>query len=170
LSGGIEVSLRRAILAANKRARSRRRGDETLHLACAVLCRNEIYTAKVGDGEVFLVRRARLFVPGTGPGELADYSHHAGRSAAPSLGAEDEIVVAIWREQAQPGDTLVLTVSHLVETVGPDDLKTTVLTLHPSTAAAELRDRASAAAPGGAPGVLVIEVAPLTAVPRVRPQ
>ena len=70
LSAGIDISLRRAISGANRRARERLRLGESLHLACAVLCRNEVYAAKVGQAEIFLVRRARLFVPGASRGEL----------------------------------------------------------------------------------------------------
>lgn len=172
LSAGIDVSLRRAIVEANKRARAKVRGWGGLHLACAVLCRNELYVAKVGAGEIFLVRRARLFVPGTSPGELTDYAYRAGRPTAPRLGADAELAVSIWREQAEPGDSLVLTVGRLVEVIGADELKTALLTLHPSAAAQQLRERFIAAPVAGrsVPGVVVVEVAPLEAAPRVRPQ
>ncbi len=172
LSAGIEVSLRRAVLDANKRARVKLRAGADLDLACAVLCRNEMYVATVGAGEVFVVRRARLFVPGTRPGELlTDYAYRVQR-AAPPLGAENEMLIAIWREQAEPGDTLVLSVARLADVIGPDELKGAVLMLHPSAAAQQLRDRyrASAVAERAAPGVLVVEVAPRTAALRVRPQ
>src|SRR5207245_11061530 len=44
----------------------------TLHCACAVVVNNELYAARIGTAQVFLVRRARLFLPGDEPGELAD--------------------------------------------------------------------------------------------------
>lgn len=172
LSAGIDVSLRRAVLAANKRARTKARSEAALHLACAVLCRNEMYTAKVGAGEVFVVRRARLFVPGTGAGELTDYAFRVQRPALPALGSESDVGVAIWREQAEPGDTLVLTVGRLVDVVGPEELKSSVLTLHPTASAQAIRERFLAAGAAGraVPGVLVVEVSPLGAAPRLRPQ
>lgn len=172
LTGGIEVSLRRAILDANKRARARLRGAAHLHLACVVLCRNEMYVAKVGAGEVFLVRRARLFIPGASSGELSDYAYRVERPQSPPLGAENEVLVSIWGEQTEPGDTLVLTVGRLVEVIGAEGLKSAVLTLHPSAAAQALHDRFREARAAGraVPGVLVVEVAPLSAAPRVRPQ
>ena len=171
LSAGIEVSLRRAVLDANKRARGKLRGGARLHLVCVVLCRNELYVARVGAGEAFVVRRARLFVPGTAAGELTDYAFRVRRASPPPLGAESEVVVSIWRAQAEPGDTLVLTVGRLVDVIGPDELKSAVVTLHPSASAQALRERFAAAVSGRAvPGLLVVEVAPLAAAPRVRPQ
>src|SRR5258706_570746 len=74
LSAGIEVSLRRALRQANRRATQRlreSRGSTTLQCACAVIVNNELYTSRVGGAQVFLVRRARLFLPGDEPGELA---------------------------------------------------------------------------------------------------
>lgn len=171
LSAGIEVSLRRAIGEANRKAASKLRDGERIHLACVVLCRNEMYAAKVGAGEVFLVRRARLFMPGAQPGELTDYAFHVQHTRPPTLGAEAEVPVSVWREQAVPGDTLVLSPSRLVEAVGPDEVKNDVLTSHPSIAATRLHDRYLEQTRGRiAPGILVVEVAPLAAVPRVRPQ
>src|SRR2546428_5843723 len=170
LSAGIDVSLRRAVLDANKRARSKLRGGAGLHLACAVLCRNEIYIATVGAAEVFVLRRARLFVPGAHSGELTDYAYRAQRKAAPPLGAENDVAVSIWREEAEPGDTLVLSVGRLVDVIGADEMKSAVLTLHPTAAAQQLRERFRSNRVGGraVPGVLVVEVSPLAAAPRVR--
>ncbi len=175
LSAGIEVSLRRAVLDANKRARAGLRADAGLQLACAVLCQSEMYVATVGAGEVFVVRRARLFVPGARPGELTDYAYRVQRKTPPPLGAEEDVLVSVWREQAEPGDTLVCSVGRLIDVIGPDELKSAVLTLHPSAAAPRLRERfrsvaaSDAVAGRSVPGVLVVEVAPLSAAPRVRP-
>src|SRR5438552_2694367 len=62
LSAGIEVSLRKALRQANRRAAQRlrdHRGRVTLHCACAVVVNNELYAARIGAAPVFLVRRAR---------------------------------------------------------------------------------------------------------------
>src|SRR5919201_1466514 len=115
LSAGIDISLRRAISAANRHARAKLRLGESLHLACAVLCRNEVYAAKVGLAEIFLVRRARLFVPGASKGELTDYAYRAGRPTSAPLGADREITVNVWREQTEPGDVVILSVTRLAE-------------------------------------------------------
>ena len=87
LSAGIEVSLRKALRQANRRAAQRLRDHRgvTLHLACVVVVNNEIYGARIGSAQVFLVRRARLFLPGDEPGEPG-----TGRAAAPSDRADDE--------------------------------------------------------------------------------
>ena len=72
------VSLRRALRQANRKAFQRLKEHHSkisLHLACAVVVNNEIYGSRVGAAQVFLVRRARLFLPGDEPGELADFVH-----------------------------------------------------------------------------------------------
>jgi len=169
LSAGIDISLRRAISGANRRARERLRLGESLHLACAVLCRNEVYAAKVGQAEIFLVRRARLFVPGASRGELTDYAYRSARAATAPLGADSEVVLNVWREETEPGDVLILSVIRLAEVLGADELKNAVLTLPPSSAATELHDRFGAASGRAAPGILIVEVAPRAAAARVRP-
>jgi len=169
LSAGIDISLRRAISGANRRARARLRLGESLHLACAVLCRNEIYAAKVGQAEIFLVRRARLFVPGASRGELTDYAYRSARASSAPLGADSEVALNVWREETEPGDVLILSVIRLAEVLGADGLKNAVLTLPPASAATDLHDRFGAASGRAAPGILIVEVASRAAAARVRP-
>src|SRR5919198_5800082 len=169
LSAGIDISLRRAISAANRHARAKLRLGESLHLACAVLCRNEVYAAKVGLAEIFLVRRARLFVPGASKGELTDYAYRATRSTSAPLGVDSEVSVNVWREQTEPGDIVILSVTRLAEVLGAEELKNAVLTLPPAAAATELHDRFAATSGRNAPGILIVEVAPRAAAARVRP-
>ena len=169
LSAGIDISLRRAISVANKRSRAKLRLGESLHLACAILCRNEVYAAKVGLAEIFLVRRARLFVPGASRGELTDYAYHSTRPSTAALGADTDVTVNVWREQTEPGDILILSVTRLAEVLGADELKNAVLTLPPPAAATDLHDRYGAASGRTAPGILIVEVAPRAAAARVRP-
>lgn len=164
-SAGIEVALRRAALSANRKIRSSLRVGETLHLACVVLCRNEAYTLRVGAAETFLLRRARLFVPGDVPGELTDYAF---RAQTPPRGADHEILVAVWREQVVSGDTFILAGARTVETLGADALKSAVLTLHPSAAAKHLHDRYVAESSRGTEALLIVEVGPAVMIPRRR--
>lgn len=169
-TAGIDVSLRRAIRQANRRAHQKLRGGE-LHLACAVLCRNELYAARLGSSEVFLVRHARLFVPGEAPGELLDYAYREAGTAAPGLGQQADLSAAVWRERAEPGDTLMLTGGRLAEALGADHLKNAALTLHPAVAARQLHERFLAEGGRGAEALLVVELLPAAgAAPRVRPE
>src|SRR2546428_699014 len=64
----------------------------------------------------------------------------------------------------------VLSVGRLVDVIGADEMKSAVLTLHPTAAAQQLRERFRSNRVGGraVPGVLVVEVSPLAAAPRVR--
>lgn len=166
-SAGIEVSLRRAILQGNKRARLKLRGvDAGLHLACVVLCRNEAYAARVGAAEVFLVRRARLFVPGAFPGELTDYAYRGSSSPSPPFGSQSDLLVSVWREQIELGDVLLLAGTKTVEGLGAEPLKSAAVTLHPSAAARQLAERYRSQAGKGQEAVIVVEVAPKVAEAR----
>jgi hypothetical protein len=169
-SAGIDISLRRAIRQANRRAHQKLRGG-ALHLACAVLCQNELYAARIGPAEVFLVRHARLFVPGETPGELLDYAYRSGGSSSPALGQQADVLATVWRERAEPGDTLLLAGGRAAESLGGESLKNAALTLHPAAAARQLHDRFLAEGGRGAEALLVVELSPTSgAAPRVRPE
>src|SRR5207247_6235354 len=87
LSAGIEVAIRKALRDANRRAAHRLRdqhGRVTLHAACAVIVNNELYAARIGQAQIFLVRRARLFLPGDDPHEPADFRHRTTTRCAAS--------------------------------------------------------------------------------------
>ena len=161
LSSGIEVSLRRALRQANRRAVQRlkeHRSNITLHIACAVVVNNEIYGARVGAAQVFLVRRARLFLPGDEPGELADFVHRTTTRDAASLGTEADVVPKVWRQTIEPGDTLIIASGALLEGVGAETLKGAAVTLHPRAAAAHIHDRAVADGVVGSDGVIFVEL------------
>src|SRR2546427_4483396 len=73
LSAGIEVSLRKALRQANRRAAQRLReprGRVTLPCACALVVNNELYAPRVGAARGFLGRRARPFPPADQPRAL----------------------------------------------------------------------------------------------------
>src|SRR5256885_4489463 len=161
LSAGIEVSLRKALRQANRRAAQRlrdQRGRVPLHCACAVVVNNELYAARIGAAQVFLVRRARLFLPGDEPGELADFVHRTTTREAASLGVEADVLPDVWRQTIEPGDTLILAAGALTERLGAEALKNAAVTLHPRAAAEHIHNRAIADGVAGSDAALFIEI------------
>lgn len=161
LSAGIEMSLRRALRQANRRATQRlreRRATYTLHIACAVVVNNEIYGSRIGAAQVFLVRRARLFLPGDEPGELADFVHRTTTRDAVSLGTESDVLAKVWRQTVEPGDTLVIASGAVVDGLGAETLKNAAVTLHPRAAAEHIHNRAVADGVAGSDGVIFVEI------------
>jgi len=162
LSAGIEVSLRRALRQANRRATQRLRENResiTLQCACAVIVNNELYTSRVGGAQVFLVRRARLFLPGDEPGELADFVHRTTPREAASLGVDADVLPKVWRQSVEAGDTVILASAALVDGLGAEALKSAAVTLHPRSAAEHIHNRAVADGVVGSDAVIFIEVA-----------
>ena len=174
LSAGIEVSLRKALRQANRRAAQRLRdqhGRVSLHCACAVVVNNELYAARIGAAQVFLVRRARLFLPGDEPGELADFVHRTTTREAESLGGIADVLPDVWRQSIEPGDTLILASGGLVEGLGAEALKNAAITLHPRAAAEHINNRAVADGVVGSVAAIFIEVtAASAAAGRVLPE
>jgi hypothetical protein len=174
LSAGIEVSLRKALRQANRRAAQRlrdQRGRVTLHCACAVVVNNELYAARIGAAQVFLVRRARLFLPGDEPGELADFVHRTTTREAESLGGVADVLPDVWRQSIEPGDTLILASGALVDGLGAEALKNAAVTLHPRAAAEHVNNRAVADGVIGSAAALFIEISAATgAAGRVVPE
>ena len=168
LSAGIEVSLRRALRQANRRAAQRlreHRGSLTVQCACAVIVNNELYTSRVGGAQVFLVRRARLFLPGDEPGELADFVHRTTKREAPSLGADADVLPKVWRQSIEAGDTVILASAALVDGLGADALKGAAVTLHPRSAAEHIHNRAIADGVPGSDAAIFIEISQSTGAP-----
>src|SRR3989441_339263 len=166
LSAGIEVSLRKALRQANRRAAQRlrdQRGRVTLHCACAVVVNNELYAARIGAAQVFLVRRARLFLPGDEPGELADFVHRTTTREAASLGGEADVLPDVWRQSVEPGDTLILASGALTDGLGAETLKNAAVTLHPRAAAEHVHNRAVAEGVVGSAAGLFIEISAASA-------
>ena len=166
LSAGVEVALRRALRKANRRAAQLlqgQRGRVRLHLACAVVVNNEVHAARVGGAQVFLVRHARLFLPGEEPDELADLLHHTGARQASSLGAEADLLPNVWRQTIAAADTLILTSGSVIATLGAEALKNAAVMLHPVAAALQVRERFAAEGASGSDATIFIEVAPAPA-------
>jgi len=173
LSAGIEVSLRKALRDANRRAASRLRdqhGRLTLHCACAVLVDNTLYAARIGAAQIFLVRRARLFLPGNDPGELADFVHRTTTRVADALGSETDLLPTVWKQSIEPQDTVILAGGGLVERLGAEALLNAAVTLHPRAAASHIHDRFVAeGGTGGDPAVFVEIAVASGAAPRLAP-
>jgi hypothetical protein len=133
-----------------------------LHCACAVVVNNELYAARIGAAQVFLVRRARLFLPGDEPGELADFVHRTTTREADSLGGVADVLPDVWRQSIEPGDTLILASGALVEGLGAEALKNAAITLHPRAAAEHINNRAVADGVVGSVAAIFIEVSAAT--------
>ena len=161
LSAGVEVSLRRAARQADRRAAQRvrdHRGRFTLHLAALVVVNTELHAVRVGAAQVFLVRRARLFLPGDEPGDLADFVHRTTTRRAASLGTEPDLLPSVWRQTIEAGDTVIIASGALTEGLGAEELKTAAVTLHPHAAADHIRNRAVADHLAGSHSALFIEI------------
>ena len=171
LSAGIEVAIRKALRDANRRAAQKlrdQRGRVTLHVACAVVVNNELYAAHIGQAQVFLVRRARLFLPGDDPNELADFVHRTTSRKAASFGSDPDLLPAVWKQAVEPGDTIILAGGEAIEALGADALLNAAVTLHPRAAAEHLHEKFVAQGGSGSDSVVLIEIASATTTaPRI---
>lgn len=171
LSAGIEVAMRKALRDANRRASHRLRdqhGRVSLHCACAVIVNQELYAARIGQAQIFLVRRARLFLPGEDPDELADFVHRTTTRRASSLGSDPELLPSVWKQAIEAGDTLILAGGATVTALGAETLLNAAVTLHPRAAAEHVHNRFAAEGGTGSDVALFIEVAPSpTTAPRI---
>jgi hypothetical protein len=171
LSAGIEVAIRKALRDANRRAAQRLRdqhGRVTLHAACAVLVNNEVYAARIGQAQIFLVRRARLFLPGDEANELADFVHRTTTRRAASLGSDPDLLPSVWKQPIESGDTIILAGGNAVAALGADALLNAAVTMHPRAAAEHLHNRFMAEGGSGSDSVVFIEVTPaMTTAPRI---
>jgi hypothetical protein len=146
-SAGVPVCLEKAIKSADRRLRSSREGaglpPGTLGVAAAVIRNNELYLATVGAVDAYLVRSARLLMPE--------------RGAPSGLPLEEGRPLEVWRGEAVVGDELLLVSRNLTETVGTEELKSAVLTLHPQAAANHLHHLFVAAGGEGSDGIITVE-------------
>jgi hypothetical protein len=146
-SAGVPVCLEKAVRAADRRLRSSREGaglpPGSLGVAAAVIRNNELYLATLGMAEAYLVRSARLLMPD--------------RSAPTGLPGDDDLSVDVWRGELSVGDGLLLVARNMTETVGTEELKSAVLTLHPQAAVEHLHHLFVATGGAGSDGLLVVE-------------
>ena len=115
-------------------------------IAVAVIRGNELYVATVGAVDAYLVRAARLLVP-----------EH---TATPGIPAA-ELRVDVWRGELSVGDSILLVSRRLTESVGTEELKNAVVTLHPQSAVEHLHHLFVASGGEGSDAVLVVEASDL---------
>jgi hypothetical protein len=151
-SAGVPVRLEKAVKSADRRLRSSREGaglpPGSLGVAAAVIRNNELYLATVGAVEAYLVRSARLLMPD--------------RSAPAGLPSDDSRSIDVWRGELSVGDELLLVSRNVTETVGTEELKSAVLTLHPQAAAEHLHHLFVAAGGEGSDAIITIEAGEAT--------
>ncbi len=171
LSAGIEVAIRKALRDANRRAALKlrdQRGKVSLHVACAVIVNNELYAAHIGQAQIFLVRRARLFLPGDDPNELADFVHRTTSRRAASLGSDPDLLPSVWKQAIEPGDTVILAGGEAISSLGADALLNAAVTLHPRAAAEHLHEKFVAQGGTGSDSIVLIEISlAATTAPRI---
>ncbi len=116
--------------------------------AAAVVRNDELYLATVGPVEAYLVRGARLLMPD--------------RSAPGGLPSEEGRPIDVWRGELSVGDALLLVSRNVTQTVGTEELKSAVLTLHPQAAAEHLHHLFVAMGGEGSDGLIVVEASEQT--------
>jgi hypothetical protein len=146
-SAGVPVCLEKAVKSADRRLRNSREGvglsPGSLGVAVAVIRNNEIYLATLGAAEAYLVRSARLLMPD--------------RGAPAGLPSDESRSVDVWRGELSVGDGLLLVSRNLTETVGTEELKSAILTLHPQAAVNHLHHLFVAAGGTGSDGLIAVE-------------
>jgi hypothetical protein len=158
-SAGVPVCLEKAVKSADRRLRSSREGAGlplgSLGVAAAVIRNNELYLATLGPAEAYLVRSARLLIPD--------------RSAPAGLPSDGSRTVDVWRGELHVGDGLLLVSRNVTETVGTEELKSAVLTLHPQAAVDHLHHLFVATGGAGSDGLIAVEAGEQTARVSTRP-
>jgi hypothetical protein len=146
-SAGVPVCLEKAVKSADRRLRNSRERTGTLPgsigVAVAVVRNNELYLATIGTVEAYLVRSARLLMPD--------------RTVSPGLPADDSATLDVWRGELSLGDALLLVSRNMTETVGTEELKSAMLTLHPQAAVEHLHHLFVAAGGEGSDGLIAVE-------------
>ncbi len=146
-SAGVPVCLEKAVRSADRRLRGSREGaglpPGSLGVAAAVVRNNELYLATLGVAEAYLVRSARLLIPD--------------RSAPAGLPGDEARPVDVWRGELSVGDVLLLVSRNVTETIGTEELKSAVLTLHPQAASEHLHHLFVASGGAGSDGIMAVE-------------
>lgn len=149
-SAGLIACLEKAIRTANRKLAAN--GDRlglggdgggSIGLGVAVVRGSELYVTTVGPVEAYLVHQAHLL---TLPDPNADIALPA-----------DDLAPHIWRGEVAAGDTLVLVSRNITATLGTDELKDAINTLHPQAAMERAHARFVAAGGTGSDGAIAIE-------------
>ena len=106
--------------------------------------------ATIGDADAYLVRQARLLtLPEEERGE--------------GLPAGGEVHVDVWRGEIAVGDSLLLVSGNVTRTVGTEEFKDALVTLHPQSAAEHLHHLFVAAKGSGSDAILALEASEVPA-------
>ncbi len=161
-SAGIRVCLEKVINLANKRLQHGRDrlgiepedGAGPIGVAAAIVRGSELYVVTVGPAEAYLIRGARLST-------LPDPNREHGLPAT-------DLELDVWRGELAVGDSLVLISPNVVARLGPDELKDSLVTLHPQSAMEHLHHRFVAAGGAGSDGAIALEATEVAATQRRR--
>jgi hypothetical protein len=153
-SAGIPICLQKALRSANRRLRHGREGHGlaagSIGAVVAVVRGYELYVASTGDAEAYLVRQARLLtLPAEDRGE--------------GMPTAEDVRVGVWRGEIAVGDSLILVSGNLTRTVGTDELKNAVVTLHPQSAVEHLHHLFVAGGGTGSDAILALEATEVAA-------
>jgi hypothetical protein len=146
-SAGVPICLEKAVRSAGRRLRGSREGGGlppgAIGIGAVVVRNNELYLATLGDVDAYLVRSARLLMPD--------------RQPSSGLPDDDTLRVDVWRGELAMGDSLALVSRNLTRTVGTDELKNAILTLHPQSAVEHLHHLFVAAGGEGSDAIIALE-------------
>lgn len=147
-SAGIRICLRKAIIAGNRKLlHSHERlieGDAgPLGLGLAVVRGGELYVVTIGPAEAYLVRNAHVST-------LPDPTRGRGLPVA-------ELEPDVWRGEILVGDSLLLVSSGVVARVDVEELRNSLVTLHPQSAVEHIHHLFVAAGGSGSDSLLAVE-------------
>ncbi len=153
-SAGIPICLEKSIRTANQTLRQARESHGlaagAIGACVAVVRGHELYVATIGDADAYLVRQARLLtLPEDERGE--------------GLPASGDVHVDVWRGEIAVGDSLLLVAGNVTRTVGTEEFKDALVTLHPQSAAEHLHHLFVAAKGSGSDAILALEASEVPA-------
>jgi hypothetical protein len=153
-SAGIPICLEKSIRAANQTLRQARESHGlapgAIGACIAVVRGHELYVATIGNADAYLVRQARLLtLPEEERGE--------------GLPASGDVHVDVWRGELAVGDSLLLVSGNVTRTVGTEEFKDALVTLHPQSAAEHLHHLFVAAKGSGSDAILALEASEVPA-------
>jgi hypothetical protein len=153
-SAGIQVVLTKVIRSANRRLAAQRERMGLGHasdapgpigLGLAVVRGNELYVVTVGRVAAFMVRQDRLLT-------LPDPHGEGGLPVK-------EIAPQVWKGDVGVGDIVALISANVVDTVGADEIRDGLVSLHPSSAVEHIHHRFVALDGTGSDGAIALEAA-----------
>ncbi|MET1232308.1 MAG: hypothetical protein ABWY52_05620 [Candidatus Limnocylindrales bacterium] len=153
-SAGIPICLEKSVRTANQTLRQARESHGlapgAIGACVAVVRGHELYVATIGDADAYLVRQARLLtLPEDERGE--------------GLPASGDVHVDVWRGEIAVGDSLLLVSGNVTRTVGTEEFKDALVTLHPQSAAEHLHHLFVAAKGSGSDAILALEASEVPA-------